>query len=146
MTTIAVHYMKKAPALRPAKGCQHGGSDALVIGSRIEKVGRRNRITCDAMLCMSCGTIRPIAGTYRHYHDALSDFWREFGWNRELGMRIAELADLSTGTRFESYMALATGMSPKDLRAYLKNRGETAPKENEPTAGPKRRRKPRARR
>ncbi len=109
-----VHYQPTIPALRPKAECKCGGEHALVVGTRIERVGRRNVTNCDAKLCMACGTIKPIAGEYRHYHDALSDFWREHGWHRAIGMRLMELADLSTATRFQSYMALQAGMSPEE--------------------------------
>lgn len=129
MTDVTIHYQPTIPPLRPKAQCQCEGAHALVVNQRIEKVKRRNAIVCDARLCMACGTIQPVAVEYRHYHDALADFWKEHGWHRGIGMRLTELADLSTSSRFESYMALQAGMSPEEAAAYLKERGEVAPVE-----------------
>ncbi|MBS0219167.1 MAG: hypothetical protein JSR91_00345 [Proteobacteria bacterium] len=125
-TTATIHYQPKIPALRLKAECKCGGDVALVCNQRIERKGRRNEIVADARLCMACGTIAPYA-EYRHYHDALADFWKEYGWQRDIGLRLTELADLSTETRFESYMALQAGMSPAETAAYLAQRGEQLP-------------------
>lgn len=128
-SAATIHYRPTISALRPKAECKCDGPDALVLNNRIERVGRRNVINCDAMLCMACGTIKPVAAEFVHYHHALGHFWAEHGWHRGIGMKLVELADLSTGNDFESFMALRSGMSPADCAAYLAGRGECAPVE-----------------
>jgi len=113
MSAITIHYQPKLPPIRAKADCRCSGDHALVVNQRMETVKGRNAIMCDAKLCMACGTIRPFV-EYRHYHDALADFWREHGWHRAIGMRLTEFADLSTETVLQSHMALAAGMSPDE--------------------------------
>jgi hypothetical protein len=113
-----IHYQPKYPPIRAKAECKCAGPDALVIGNRIVSEGRKNSITCDAILCMACGTIKPMEAEFDHYHHALAHFWAEWGWNRAIGIRLKEFADLSTSNDFESFCALRSGMSPADCAAY----------------------------
>lgn len=114
---VNIHYRPSVPTLRPKAECICAGPNALVIGSRIVGEGSKRGTTCDATLCMACGTIRPIGAAFDHYHHALAHFWTEWGWHMGIGQRLVEFADLSTSSDFESFMALRSGYSPEETRA-----------------------------
>ena len=116
MRLVEIHLNPTIPAgIVPAEACKHQGPHRLVIGGRLVKGGT----TCDATICLACGTIEPVAAQYRHYWHALNAFWAKFGWHKTIGPRLSEFADVSTGAREESFFALIHGLAPEELSAYM---------------------------
>lgn len=116
---VDVHYQPIIPGeVTPAVECKHGGMHSLVVNNRIEGEGASAGIRCDALLCLACGGIIPFL-EYRHYWDALSDFWTEHGWHRGLGARLSLFAELGGLTPVEQFFALHSGLSPEETARHL---------------------------
>jgi hypothetical protein len=77
--------------------------------------GKSQKIVIGAQFCLRCGRVKPVDFEYRHWFDALGDFWAEFGWHSKIGRRLQQFAGAGTRTEYEAFMALK-GYSPEDLR------------------------------
>jgi hypothetical protein len=88
-----IHWCKswQGRPIIPATECRHEGPDALTINQRLERTKRgQHVIAFDASVCMACGadSIGKLSLV-----DGLKACMDEHGWNREVGLRLHDLAE-----------------------------------------------------
>lgn len=111
-SAVTVHLQPKYPsAIIPHDRCAHSGELALVLNTQIVRAKRGSQIDLEARICMGCGTAHDHTGA--DWFGAVAKFWKEFGWNRQIGSRLKQFADAATNTPAESFYALQYGMAPQ---------------------------------
>lgn len=133
---VAIHWCKSwagRPILSPDK-CPHSGPDALTINQRLEPTKRgRHVIAFDASICMACGT--DSTGKL-DLADGLRACMDQHGWNREVGLRLYDLAEfhedkLMRAAAIPIWCLYAFGWTGRQVVEAL-NSGEIAPSSQVP--------------
>lgn len=112
-SAFTVHLEPKYPAaIIPHDKCDHPGPLALILNTRTVRGKGGNHLECDARICMGCGAAHDNIDECADWFSTAAKFWKEFGWNRQIGTRLKQFADAATDTPAESFYALQYGMAP----------------------------------
>lgn len=119
---IEVHWHKswEGRAILPIGECRHEGPDALTLNQCIEN----GKIALDGVVCMCCGQTAQGRLTLK---EGLAACMKEHGWNRQVGLRLYDLAEAHQDELREGccdmWMWYAFGFTGKEIVEML-NSGE----------------------